>query len=75
MNVTVSVDEADGSSGGRITVEVVDDGVGLSEASGRRSGLKNLAARARKHKGKLSVRAREGEAGTRICWTVPVGKD
>lgn len=53
-----------------LTVAVVDDGVGVA-TGGRRSGLDNLAARARQHGG--SCTAGPGtDGGTALSWTVPL---
>jgi signal transduction histidine kinase len=59
--------------GGRVTVEVSDDGVGQSPDAGRRSGLANLQARARRHRGTFQVRSNPGE-GTSILWEAPLAK-
>lgn len=64
VTVTVSVDEV-------LTVDVVDDGVGIPAAVAR-SGLANLAARARAVGGDMLVGCRGGEGGTRLCWWVPL---
>ncbi|MFY9263569.1 MAG: GAF domain-containing protein [Actinomycetaceae bacterium] len=53
-------------------VEVVDDGIGIAAALGRRSGLSNLAARARRHRGTFSISAREDTSGTILSWQVPL---
>ncbi|MCY0939774.1 sensor histidine kinase [Streptomyces antarcticus] len=57
---------------GVLAVTVTDDGVGLPEG-GRRSGLRNLAERAEKLGGRLTVSAR-GAAGGGTCleWKVPL---
>ncbi|MBO0890994.1 MAG: GAF domain-containing protein [Acidothermales bacterium] len=60
--VRVEVDED-------VVLEVTDDGVGLPE-SGRRSGLANLAERARRLGGSFTTGA-EG-TGTSLRWQVPV---
>jgi signal transduction histidine kinase len=53
-----------------LTVTVLDDGAGVP-AGGRRSGLRNLAARAEHRGGSLAVEP--GPAGgTRLVWTVPL---
>ncbi|MDK6814990.1 hypothetical protein QP363_13560, partial [Corynebacterium sp. UMB6689] len=49
-----------------ISVEVADDGVGIGELS-RRSGLSNLAARARRHHGTFSI-APGSQSGTVVRW-------
>jgi signal transduction histidine kinase len=55
-------------AGGHITVEVVDDGVGVP-ATGNRSGLSNLSERARSHGGTFSIASEGGQ--TRLLWIVP----
>ncbi len=62
--VTVSADSA-------LTVEVVDDGIGIPETVAR-SGLANLAARARSVGGDARVSRRPVGAGTRLTWWVPL---
>ncbi|WP_406186410.1 GAF domain-containing protein [Streptomyces sp. NBC_01006] len=57
---------------GVLVVTVTDDGVGLPE-HGRRSGLRNLAERAEKLGGRLTVSTRGAAGhGTRLEWTVPL---
>jgi signal transduction histidine kinase len=55
---------------GAVTVEVSDDGIGISD-DGRRSGLLNLAERAGRLEGELSV-GPGIQGGTRLVWRVPV---
>ncbi|WP_443072101.1 sensor histidine kinase [Streptomyces sp. WMMC1477] len=57
--------------GGRVALTVRDDGVGIP-AAGRRSGLLNLAERAERLGGGLTVEAPEA-GGTRLVWSVPLG--
>lgn len=57
--------------GENVVLEVTDDGVGLPE-SGRRSGLANLAERARRLGGSFTTRT--NSAGTSLHWQVPVGR-
>ncbi|NMO90361.1 ATP-binding protein [Actinomycetospora sp. TBRC 11914] len=64
ITVTVSTD-------GALTVEIVDDGIGIPETVAR-SGLSNLAARARAAGGDLRVGRRPVGAGTRLTWWVPL---
>jgi signal transduction histidine kinase len=64
---------ADVAPGGMLTVQVTDDGTGIPEG-GRRSGLRNLAARAEKMGGELRLEAVSPGAarpGTRLEWRVP----
>ncbi|MHC0429803.1 sensor histidine kinase [Streptomyces sp. O3] len=58
------------SAEGVLTLTVDDDGVGIPEG-GRRSGLKNLAERAERLGGELSLARRE-PSGTRLEWRVPL---
>jgi signal transduction histidine kinase len=62
--VTVVVDAT-----GDLVVEVVDDGLGLV-AGAPRSGLRNLAERARRRGGRMEVTALPA-GGTRLLWCVP----
>jgi signal transduction histidine kinase len=55
---------------GTLTLTVTDDGVGTPE-EGRRSGLHNLAERARKLGGELTLDPPPG-GGTRLVWRVPL---
>ncbi len=55
-----------------IELRVVDDGVGMPEELGRRSGLANLARRAEVHGGELDVEPTPG-GGTTLRWCVPTG--
>jgi signal transduction histidine kinase len=60
---------------GMLTVQVIDDGVGIP-AEGRRSGLRNLAGRAEKLGGELRLEPASPGAdrpGTRLEWRVPRG--
>jgi len=54
-----------------LSIEVVDNGVGLSESAERRSGLANLAARANKRAGSFAA-YRAPAGGTAIEWVVPL---
>jgi signal transduction histidine kinase len=63
--LVVTVDVADD-----ITVEVVDDGVGIPAHVGR-SGLHNVAHRAEALGGELRL-ARAGDHGTRLTWRAPL---
>lgn len=66
--VTVSVDG--GASDAMLTVLVEDDGIGPGDAK-RRSGLRNLAERARILDGTFAVSTRDG-GGMSVRWRVPV---
>ena len=65
VDVSVSV------AADQVTLEVVDDGVGLPE-QGRRSGLANLADRAVEAGGTFTAQ-RGPDGGTRVVWTAPIG--
>ncbi|MFJ9442418.1 GAF domain-containing protein [Kitasatospora sp. NPDC101235] len=58
------------ASGGRVLVSVQDDGVGVPE-QGRRSGLSNLAERARTLDGSFEL-VRPAEGGTQVVWSAPL---
>ncbi|MCX5320836.1 GAF domain-containing protein [Streptomyces sp. NBC_00120] len=67
-----SVEVAIAAADGVLTVSVSDDGIGIPEG-GRRSGLRNLAERAERLGGALSIAARDqGNRGTRLEWRVPL---
>ncbi|USR78837.1 GAF domain-containing sensor histidine kinase [Arcanobacterium pinnipediorum] len=55
-----------------VRIEVVDDGRGVTQSLGRRSGLSNLAARARRHHGTFTISPREDTQGTRVAWEAPL---
>ncbi|MFB9877727.1 GAF domain-containing sensor histidine kinase [Planobispora siamensis] len=57
-------------AGGRLSLVVHDNGVGLPE-EGRRSGLRNIEERAAGLGGSLELET-AGEGGTRLCWSVPI---
>ncbi len=59
------------AAAGRVVLTVSDDGVGIPE-DGRRSGLENLAARARKLGGSLELGRPEG-GGSTLVWTARTG--
>ena len=70
VDVTVDVDVDD-----MLSVQVTDNGTGIP-ADGRRSGLRNLAARADKLGGELRLDPADPGAprpGTRLEWRVPLG--
>jgi PAS domain S-box-containing protein len=54
-----------------VSVEVIDDGVGLPVFLDRSSGLTNLARRAEQLRGALRMDPRDS-GGTRLLWTVPI---
>ncbi len=53
----------------RIEIIIVDNGQGVKPELSRRSGLSNLAARARRHHGTFSIRPGDGSTGTKVIWT------
>ncbi len=64
----VSVEVAVDGAGRSLTLTVADDGVGIPDEPGRRSGLVNLGERAARWRGRCSV-GRGGERGTTLVWT------
>ncbi len=69
-SVAVSLSALDGR---RLSITVVDDGVGLGEST-RRSGLDNLRRRAEEMHGTFGVISptSPGDGGTRLEWVVPL---
>ena len=65
-----TVDVAIEATGERLTIEVVDDGVGIPAAA-HRSGLANLSDRAAAFNGTCEVTARHPH-GTSLRWSVPI---
>lgn len=57
---------------GRVIVDVEDDGVGVDPSVTRRSGLANLATRARRHGGTFSVGTNEAGHGSLMSWQAPL---
>ncbi|MCI6574885.1 MAG: GAF domain-containing protein [Actinomycetaceae bacterium] len=65
ITITVTLDA--------IEVLVVDDGAGIAPSLSRRSGLSNLAARARRHRGTFSLKKRaDGHSGAQMTWRAPL---
>ena len=57
---------------GRLTLEVVDDGIGYQpDAARQSSGLDNMRTRAEGLRGTFSISTR-AEGGTRLAWSVPL---
>ncbi|WP_216452176.1 GAF domain-containing sensor histidine kinase [Arcanobacterium phocae] len=56
----------------QVRIEVIDDGRGVTQSLGRRSGLSNLAARARRHHGTFTISNRESAPGTHVAWEAPL---
>lgn len=71
-SVQVRIDVRGRGSSGRVQIEVEDDGIGVDSAEARRSGLGNLAARARRHQGTFAMRRSEGGLGSLLAWQVPL---
>lgn len=71
-SVTVSLTVVTLGENAQVTVCVADDGGGPSPAITRRSGLANLAARARRHGGCFSLRPRHDGNGAVLTWSVPL---
>ncbi len=55
-----------------VLLQVTDDGVGIPEELGRRSGLVNLAERAARYGGSCTIMRRSG-GGSVLSWRVPLG--
>ncbi|GAA2718125.1 MULTISPECIES: GAF domain-containing protein [Streptomyces] len=66
-----SVDVAVVNDGRHLELTVTDDGVGMPADGDRRSGLRNLAERAARHGGRLSLDS-PGTVGTRLGWRIPL---
>jgi signal transduction histidine kinase len=56
--------------GMQLSLDIADDGVGVRSAD-RRSGLTNLAERAKEHGGTFAV-LRAPQGGTQVIWTIPL---
>lgn len=65
VSVTVSIDPSE------VRIVVSDDGAGLSPTQSRRSGLANLAARARRHGGSFDL-SRGKDRGAVMTWYAPL---
>ncbi|MBX6390203.1 MAG: GAF domain-containing protein [Frankia sp.] len=66
-----SVDVRVAVEGGRVLVEVIDDGVGVGEPT-RRSGLANMASRADQVCGECEIGPGPNGRGTRVYWSAPL---
>ncbi len=55
-----------------VSVKVMDDGAGMTQSLSRRSGLSNLAARARRHRGTFTIGPRTDAKGTVMAWQAPL---
>ncbi len=56
---------------GYLTVNVLDDGVGISPSPKPGHGLANLRHRAEAHGGTMTIKARSSHPGTRLAWRIP----
>lgn len=68
-SLQVRVDVAGQAPRGRVMVSVIDDGVGIPQDRTRNSGLDNLAARARRHRGSFTLGRTETGTGTHLAWS------
>lgn len=68
VSVRLRVDE-----GRRLTLEVVDNGIGIPAVRERNSGLASLDRRATRIGGRLTI-GPGSHGGTRLVWTVPMGR-
>jgi signal transduction histidine kinase len=57
---------------GSVHITVEDDGGGVDGSVTRRSGLDNLAARARRHGGSCSITSGPGGSGSVLTWQAPL---
>jgi len=64
---TVAIDLS--ATADQITLDIADDGVGLTDTS-RRSGLANMRTRAEHRGGSLTITTPSG-GGTQLAWTSP----
>lgn len=71
-SVQVRVDVRGQGADGTVTIEVEDDGIGVDPGRSRRSGLGNLAARARRHRGTFTMERAARGPGSRLEWRVPL---
>ncbi|WP_124039326.1 GAF domain-containing sensor histidine kinase [Neoactinobaculum massilliense] len=65
VSVTITIEDS------HAEIIITDNGKGITEV-GRRSGLSNLAARARRHRGSFSISPGEHGHGTSIRWTAGI---
>ncbi|GAA3514727.1 sensor histidine kinase [Actinocatenispora rupis] len=70
-----TVDVALDATGRHLTLAVTDDGVGTPADRTRNSGLANLAARAARWHGELTVGAGPGGRGTALNWTADLPEE
>ena len=71
-SVQVSVDVTGMGPTGSVRVSVADDGIGVDPSRTRRSGLANLAVRARRHGGTFALHPHESGRGTVMQWAAPL---
>ena len=70
--VAVRVEVEGEGIGGRVVVEVEDDGAGLPPERDRKSGTDNLSARAHRHGGTFSLGTTAEGRGTLLTWSAPL---
>jgi signal transduction histidine kinase len=71
-SVFVRVSVTGAGPSGRVHVSVEDDGSGVDPRSTRRSGVDNLAARARRHGGWCTLRSAHTGDGSLLSWEAPL---
>ncbi len=71
-SVYVNVSITGHGPNGRVHVAVEDDGSGVNPRSTRRSGLDNLAARARRHGGWCHLSPAASQSGSLLEWEAPL---
>lgn len=71
-SVQVRIDVHGAGATGQVSVVVEDDGAGVDRRSTRRSGLDNLAVRARRHGGTFTLGTTPSGTGTLLTWRVPL---
>ncbi len=71
-SVLVEVRVAGSGPTGSVLVMVEDDGSGVDDSATRRSGLDNLAARARRHGGSCAISPGSDGVGSILIWEAPL---
>lgn len=71
-SVQVRIEVAGSGPTGWVSVEVEDDGVGIPREIARRSGVDNMAARARRHHGEFTLEPTEDRTGSLLRWRAPL---
>lgn len=70
VSFTSTAASCDGN--GRVDIAVEDDGIGLQDVSGRKSGTWNLSARARQHGGTYTLENSPTGRGALLTWSSPL---